>query len=138
MRSLFLLLLFCWVVFVCGHVLLFFFVFGGGGSGSGFMAHRSLSLKHREKPTVSSKQYTYSRTTAHAKLPEGCRQLLRGRPRGEMTFDMNNNISYPQTDTHRSSVTITILTHPWGTVKQADKGDKTSLPLPHHLSVSPL
>lgn len=102
----------------------FFFFLGGGG--------------HREKPIVSSKQYTYSRTTAHAKLPEGCRRLLEGKPRGDVTFEMNSNISYPQTDTHRSSVTITILTHPWGTVKQAGKGDKTSLPLPHHLSVSPL
>lgn len=110
--------------FLCVGTCFLFFWGGGGGD--------------REKPTVSSKQYTYSRTTAHAKLPEGCRQLPGGRPRGDVTFDMNSNISYPQTDTRRSSVTITILTHPWGTVKQAGKGDKTSLPLPHHLSVSPL
>lgn len=106
----------------CVWARVFFFSFWGGGT----------------RGETDSQLQTIHILTHHCTRKTSRRMQATAGRKGDVTFDMNSNISYPQTDTHRSSITITILTHPWGTVKQAGKGDKTSLPLPHHLSVSPL
>ena len=85
----------------------------------------------QKKPWIDFTQCKYARTTALAKLPEGTQGTAVRKPPGdEVTFDMDSNISYPwthaRTHTHththartqRSSVTITILTQPWGTQKE--------------------